>query len=94
MFSLVSRPFLRADDDDAVFAELGETADHGAVLGKEAVAVQFAEVGEGGVEIIQRVGALGMAGELNALPGGEVGVNLPAGFLEFSLRSAGFPPQS
>ena len=38
--------FLRADDDDAVFAEFGKTADHRAVFGKQPVAVQFLKIRE------------------------------------------------
>ena len=37
---------LRADDHDAVFAQPGKAADHGAVLGKQPVAVQFLKIGE------------------------------------------------
>ena len=35
------------------------------------------------VDIIQRVGALGVARQLNALPRSEIQKNLPPGFLEF-----------
>ena len=38
---------LRADDDDAMFAQFGKTADHRAVLGEQPVAVQFLKIGEG-----------------------------------------------
>jgi hypothetical protein len=64
---------LRADDHDAVFAQFGKTADHRAVLGKKPVAVQFLKIRKRTVDIIQRVWPFGMARQLDALPGGEVG---------------------
>jgi len=41
------RGLLRADDEHMVPAEPGKTADHRAIFGKQAVAVQFLEIGEG-----------------------------------------------
>ena len=82
--------FLRADDHDAVFAQLGKTADHRAVLGEQAVAVQFLKIRESVLDVIQRVRPLGMARELDALPGGEVQENLPAGFLQFFFDELDF----
>ena len=41
--------FLRADDDDAVFAQFCKTADHRAVLGKKPVPVQFLKIRERGL---------------------------------------------
>ena len=76
---------LRADDNDAVFAQAGKTPNHRAIFGKEPIAVQFGEIGERRIEIIEGVRAFGMPGELDALPRGEVGVNLPPGFLEFDF---------
>ena len=75
--------FLGADDDDAVVAEAGKAADHGAVIGVLAVAVQFLEIGKGLVDVIQRIGTAGVAGELDALPGGEIVKNLAPGLLDF-----------
>jgi hypothetical protein len=45
--------------------------------------VQFGEIVEGAVEVVERVGTPGVAGELHALPGGEVRVNALSGFLDF-----------
>ena len=77
---------LGADDHDFVVAQFGEAADYGAVLGVEPVAVQFLEAGEGGLEIIQREWPLGMTRHLHPLPGGEVGVDVPAGLFELALH--------
>ena len=82
--------FLRADDHDAVFAQPGKAADHRAVLGKQPVAVQFLKIGERPVEVIQRVGPLGMPRQLDALPGGEVRENLPPGFLQLLFDELDF----
>jgi hypothetical protein len=69
-------PFLRADHHHAMIAKVGEPADYRAVFGKKAVSVQFAELGEGRFQIIERERAPGMARELDALPGIEVGEDL------------------
>ena len=74
---------LGADDDDTVVAEPGKAANHGAVIGILAVAVQFREIGKGLVDVIQRIGTAGVAGELHALPGSEIVKNLAPGFLDF-----------
>ena len=62
--------FLRADDHDLVVVQPRQTADHRPVVAKQSVTVQFGEIVEGHLQIIQCVGSLGMAGQLHALPGG------------------------
>ena len=79
-------PLLGADDHDLVLAQMGKAADHGAVLGKKPVAMQFVEIGESGAQVIEGERALGMAGQLDPLPGGEVGKNLPARFRDLRLN--------
>ena len=78
--------FLGADEHDAVFTEAGEAADDGLIVGVKAIAVEFGKIGKGGGEIIEGVGAAGMAGELDALPWGEVRKDGLAGFLELGLH--------
>ena len=73
-----------------MLAEFGKPAHHRAVFGKQPVAVQFAEIDEGGLEVIQRERTFGMAGQLDPLPGGEVGKNLPPGFLQFLFDELDF----
>ena len=51
--------FLGADDHDLVLPRAGKAADHGPVLGKQPVAVQFAEIREGRLDVIQVKGRLG-----------------------------------
>jgi hypothetical protein len=81
---------LRADDDYAVFAQFRETADHRAILGEQAVAVQFVKIRECVLDVIQRVRALGMPRKLDALPGREVQENLPPGFFQFFFDELDF----
>jgi hypothetical protein len=45
--------FLRADDDDAVFAQFGKAAHHRAVFGEQPVAVQLMKIGESFLQVIQ-----------------------------------------
>ena len=75
-------PFLGAHDHDAFVAQFGESTDHRLVVGVEPVAVQFGEIVKGKPEVVERVGAAGVAGELHPLPRGEIRVNAPAGFLD------------
>ena len=44
--------------------------------------MQFGEIVESAVEVVERVGTPGVAGELHALPWGEVRVNALSGFLD------------
>lgn len=57
---------LLADDHDGLAVEEGVAADDGFVVAEGAVAVDFGEVRKDTVEVILRVGALGVAGELDA----------------------------
>ena len=47
------------------------------------VAVQFHKIGEDFVDVVQRVGTLGVAGDLGDLPGREVAVNVFGELLAF-----------
>jgi hypothetical protein len=68
--------FLVADDHDAFVADAGKSAEEGAVVAEAAVAAHFHVVAGEELEVIEGVGAGGMAHDLDALPGGEVGVEL------------------
>src|SRR3989338_735449 len=65
-------------------APLPEPAHDRAVVAEEPVAVQLDHVREEQGEVVERVGPLGVAGELDALPGGEAAVN--ATFEHFELH--------
>ncbi len=62
--------FLLPDDHDGPSLEEGEAADNRGIVGEGAVAVKLAEIRKEALDVIERVRALGMARELNALPGG------------------------
>ena len=68
--------FLLADEHDRAAVKFGGSAYDGRVVPEVAVAVDFLEIGKSVLEVVQGIGALGVAGELDFLPGGEVGVDL------------------
>ena len=77
---------LLADDHDRLTVEPRESADHRLVVGIAAVAVEFNEVGRNCLNIVECVRALGVPGELDTLPTGQVGVNLFAQPVQFLLQ--------
>ncbi len=56
--------------------EARQAADDRQVVGKGAVAVQFVEIGKDLAHVVQRIGALGVAGDLRNLPRGQVGIDV------------------
>ena len=82
--------FLGADDHDLLIVEFGKTANHGVVIGKQAVAVQFGEIRENGGNIIECERALGMARDFDPVPGAELGEDLAFGLLDFLLDNGDF----
>jgi hypothetical protein len=82
--------FLSADDDDAMFAQSRKTADHRAVIGEQAVAVEFLKIGERLADVIQRVRTFWMARELDALPRRKIQKNLPSGFFQLAFDKLDF----
>ena len=58
-----------ADDEDGLAVEAGHAGGHSSVVSELAVAVDLAEVGEQGGDVVHRMGALGMPGELGFEPG-------------------------
>jgi hypothetical protein len=79
---------LRANHQNLFAAEACHAADHRRVVAKGAVAVNLAEVGEDVLNVIQRVGALGVAGQFDALPGIKIGARLTAQALHALMQRA------
>ena len=77
-----------ADDRHRLPSETAQTANNGAVLGKGAVAGQRREIGDQGVDIVARMGPVGVAGDLHALPRREFAVGLAQHALGLSLQLA------
>ena len=77
---------LMADDGALVFADGGKPPGHGGVVPKQAVSVQFHEIRKRQLHVIQGEGTRRVARDLDSLPGGEFGVNLVPGLLEFLLQ--------
>ena len=66
--------------------EPGEARHDGRVVGEAPVPVQLLPVGEEGLDVVQGVGALGVAGDLHRLPRRELGEDLLPGLLELLLE--------
>src|SRR5262249_1526595 len=60
---------LFTDDHNGPAFEEGRAGDDGWIVAVEAIAVNFAEVGEDALDVVESVGALRMAGQLNSRPG-------------------------
>ncbi len=77
---------LLADHHHRPATEAPEPADDRLVIAELAVALQLDELVDQGVEIVDEVRTLGMAGHLGLLPGREVGVGLAAEILHLALQ--------
>jgi hypothetical protein len=53
-------------------AERGQASGHRAIIAKQSVPAKFDEIGEGELEVVERVGPRRMSGNLHALPSREV----------------------
>jgi hypothetical protein len=80
-----------ANDEYRPSVQLGRTPDDGLVVPEIAVTVDFLEICEGARDIVQGVRALGMPGELDFLPRGEVGVDFLDLLLDLLLGGIHFP---
>ena len=80
-------PLLVADHHHALAVEACEAADDRGVVGERAVAVHLLEIRADGLHVVERIGALRMAGDLGDLPGVELAVDL-LGELAALLRQA------
>jgi hypothetical protein len=74
------------DHNAAMRPEFGQPAWHRLVIAENPVAMQFHPTGKATADIIEREGPQDVSGELDALPGGEVIVNLPARFADFGFH--------
>jgi len=62
--------------------EARHAANHGGVVGKAAITVQRRKIAENKFDVVLDVGSLGMAGELDAMPGGQFSRGFPAQAIE------------
>jgi len=67
--------FVLSDEEHSFPADSSESCEDGAVVAEASVSVEFAEVFYHEVKIIGEQGSLGMASDLNGLPGGEAGID-------------------
>ena len=79
---------LVADNGDGAALESGEARDNGAVVAKGAVAVNLGPVAAHRVDVVERVGPLGMARHLDFIPRREAGENFEhhVALLTFNAR--------
>ena len=66
--------------------EAGHSANNGGIVAESAIAVDFAEVGEQPLDVIESLRTLGMAGEFGLLPGGLRCIDLFAQSVETLLE--------
>ena len=78
--------FLVSNHHTALRAKHGQTARHGFVIGKTAVAVQLDPICKTAFEVIQSERPLHVPCNLNTLPGSQVPVNLASGFAKLCLN--------
>ena len=82
--------FLAADDHYGLAVKFRHAGDQRGVVGKIAVAVDFGEIVEEQADEIVGVGALGMAGEQEALPGAEMSVEIALELVHFPADAFDF----
>src|SRR5690606_486511 len=78
---------LMADDHDRTAVQPGDASDNGSVVGKVTVAVQLFEVGEDVLDVVQRVGTLGVTRHLGHLPARQIGENAFGKSLALGLQA-------
>src|SRR5262249_32629601 len=79
---------LLADEHDAKVAQPGETRADGAVVPEGTVAVQFDELLEDQVEVIERLRTIRVPGHLDCLPGRQIAVDLSLEVDQFPTNAA------
>ena len=82
--------FLVTKKDDALLVEGGQTSDQGPIFAKGAVSAELEDVSGPVFEVVEEVGALGMADDLDSLPRGEISINLAPGICPFFLEGGDF----
>lgn len=79
---------LVTDDHHAAAAVLGDTADDGRVVGEPAIAVELDELGAEARHVVERVGPLGVAGDLHLLHGRQRAEDLASDLVGLMLEAA------
>ena len=80
--------FLLANHHAANAINRRQPARHGGIIAKETIALEFHELCERHPHIIQKEGSSDMAGNLHALPGAEVAVDLASHGFQLLLHAA------
>ena len=83
-------PFLLANDHARVTIEARQAAHNGKVVGKVAIAVHLQKISEDFPYIVQRVRALGMAGDFRHLPRRQIAVDVFGELLAFFAQLLNF----
>src|SRR5579864_2444408 len=84
-------PLLRGDEHDFFAVEAGHAADDGGIVAEAAVSVNFAEVREDALDVVERLGALRMSRQFGLLPGAGRGVHFAAQGLDAVLELGDLP---
>ena len=64
-----------ADDHHGVLGKASQAADDALVVGKGSVSVQFVEVFKNRVNVVKRIGPVGVTSHLSRLPGGKIAID-------------------
>ena len=75
-----------ADDHDGLTVEVSQSAHDSFIIFEIAVAVQFDELLAHLADVVEGIGAFGVAGELDFLPAGEVAVDLFASIADLGFE--------
>jgi hypothetical protein len=73
-FLLCVLAFTLSDNQDSFSCDLAESCDYGPVVTEASVTVKLSEVFYHEVQIVGEKGSVGVASDLNGLPGGKVGI--------------------
>ena len=76
-------------EDDALAADVDQAGEHGGVVSHQAVAVQLVRLRVPGGEVVDEQGAIGVAGNLDGVPGGVGGGLLGGGGFSRGLLGSG-----
>ena len=82
--------FLVSKKNDSLLVEGGQTSDQSPIFAKGPVSAELEHVRCAVFEVVEEVGALGMADDLDSLPRGEVSINLAPGICPFFLEGGDF----
>ena len=77
-----------ADEHHLLTPQFGKTGQHGTIVTKPSVAVQFHELIKQQRDVVQRLWTIGVAGDAHGFPRGQTGINSFGGLHQFAAQRA------